>query len=34
MPQFPADSHIVSFLHHTGIECDIITDEQLHQVQL
>eukprot|EP01052_Picozoa_sp_SAG31_P020082 SAG31_NODE_1493_length_8110_cov_1.991020_6_plen_327_part_00 len=28
--QFPADSHIVSFLHHAGIDHDIITDEHLH----
>ena len=28
--QFPADSHLVSFLHAHGIDHDIITDEHLH----
>ena len=29
--QFPADSHIVSFMHQAGIAHDIITDEHLHR---
>lgn len=28
--QFPADSHLVSFLHAHGIRHDIVTDEHLH----
>eukprot|EP01049_Picozoa_sp_SAG25_P009293 SAG25_NODE_908_length_4802_cov_2.234106_8_plen_142_part_00 len=29
--QFPADSHLVSFLHHRGIAYDVLTDEHLHE---
>jgi N,N-dimethylformamidase len=28
---FPADSHIVSWLHHFGFEFDVITDHELHR---
>jgi N,N-dimethylformamidase len=28
---FPADSHIVSWLHHFGFDFDIITDHELHR---
>eukprot|EP00536_Pseudo-nitzschia_multiseries_P010844 jgi/Psemu1/289323/fgenesh1_pg.347_\ len=28
---FPADSHIVGWLRHHGLDCDVITDHELHR---
>lgn len=28
---FPADSHLIAFLHHNDIDYDVVTDHELHQ---
>jgi hypothetical protein len=28
---FPADSHLIAWLHHYGIDYDIVTDHELHR---